>query len=187
MQQNNIKQDLNIKGTNLMGKEMDMASSIIKMVDIIKEIGKIIKWMDLENCIIKEENQHIKDTGKKISFMDLEKYLMIILLSQIVDLISLILIIQKIIGNIMKDFQLKIPNKVEEKLNLQMEKYSKEIFIMIEYKDMENSLLQMVAIFKAYGEILNLSKLLALELLTYIKMIYIFVIIFFYSYNLSIY
>jgi hypothetical protein len=39
-----------------MGKEMDMASSIIKMVDIIKEIGKIIKWMDLENCIIKEEN-----------------------------------------------------------------------------------------------------------------------------------
>jgi hypothetical protein len=32
---------------------MDTESFIIKMVDIIKENGNKIKWMDMENCTIK--------------------------------------------------------------------------------------------------------------------------------------
>lgn len=130
----------------------------------MKEIGKIIKWMGLENYIIKEGNQLIKDIGNKTSSMDSEKYIMIIQSTQIVDLISLTLTIQKTIGNIIKDYQLKILNKEEVKLNSPMEKYSKVIFIMIEYKDMESSLSQMVDLSKVYGETLNLLKLLALEL-----------------------
>jgi hypothetical protein len=61
-----------------MENEMDLANFIIKMVVIIKENGEIIKWMDKEDFIIKEEKWPIKEAGKKINFMDMEKYIMII-------------------------------------------------------------------------------------------------------------
>ena len=63
-----------------------------------------------------------------------------------------------------------------------MEKYFKVIFIMIEYKDMENSLFQMEHSQKVYGETLNLLKLLVLEFIinNNVKMVNNFVIIFFY-------
>lgn len=45
-----------IKDINLIIKEMGMESSFIKMVDIMRDNGKIIKWMDLGDYTIKEVN-----------------------------------------------------------------------------------------------------------------------------------
>ena len=39
-----------------MEKEMDKENSFIKMEVITKDNGKIIKWMDLEDSIMKEVN-----------------------------------------------------------------------------------------------------------------------------------
>lgn len=53
---NNIKQDLDMKVINWMVKEMDMENSFIKMEATTKDNGKIIKWMGLEDFIMKEVN-----------------------------------------------------------------------------------------------------------------------------------
>ena len=45
-----------IKDINLIIKEMGMGSSFIRMVDIMRDNGKIIKWMDLADCTIKVVN-----------------------------------------------------------------------------------------------------------------------------------
>jgi len=82
---------------------MDMENSFIKMEDIMKVNGKIIKWMAGENFIMKAENLHIKAIGVKTNFMVLEKYIMITLFKFNVDLILPILISLKIIGSIMRE------------------------------------------------------------------------------------
>ncbi len=114
---NNMKQDPDIKAINQMEKETDMENSFIKMEVITKDNGKIIKWMDLEDFIMKEVNQPIRDIGLKINSMDSEKFIMIIQLRYNVDLILLISICSKIIGNIIKECWLRIRNKEGEKLN----------------------------------------------------------------------
>ena len=48
---------------------MVVVNFIIKMVDIIKDNGKIIKWMDMVNYIIKVAKLLIKENGHKISLM----------------------------------------------------------------------------------------------------------------------
>jgi hypothetical protein len=53
---NNMKQDPDIKAINWTDKEMDTENSFIKMEVITKDNGKIIKWMDLEDFIMKEVN-----------------------------------------------------------------------------------------------------------------------------------
>jgi hypothetical protein len=82
---------------------MDMDSSSIKMVDIMKDNGKIIKCMDGVNFSMKVENLHMKVIGNRMNFMVLVRYIMIIQFLLNVDLILLILIIWKIIGNFMKE------------------------------------------------------------------------------------
>lgn len=52
----NMKQDPDIKAINWTDKEMDTENSFIKMEVITKDNGKIIKWMDLEDFIMKEVN-----------------------------------------------------------------------------------------------------------------------------------
>ena len=73
---NSIKQEVDIKDTNIMEWETEEESFIIKMEDIMKECGEITKWMVGENSIIKEENSLIKEIGNRISFMAMVKYLM---------------------------------------------------------------------------------------------------------------
>ena len=113
----NTKQEVDTKDINLMEKEMEKESSSIKMVDIMRDNGRIIKCMDQADCSMREENQHMMEIGVKISLMDKEKYLMIIHNHQIVASILLTLITQKIIGSIIKECQSRIPKKEEEKLN----------------------------------------------------------------------
>lgn len=114
---NSMKQDPDIKAINQMEKEMDKENSFIKMEVTTKDNGKIIKWMDLEDSIMKEVNQHIRDIGLKINSTALEKFIMIIQLLYNVDLILLISIFSKIIGNTIKECWLRIRNKEGEKLN----------------------------------------------------------------------
>jgi len=47
--------EVNIKGTNLKDNDMDMGNFVIKMVDIIKDSGNLIKWVVLLSYIIKME------------------------------------------------------------------------------------------------------------------------------------
>lgn len=81
---------------------MEKVLSIIKMVDIMRDNGKMIGCMDMGNCIIILRNQHIKEIGLWINFMDMEKYIMIYLKSYINLSIIRIFKILKNIGNIMK-------------------------------------------------------------------------------------
>jgi hypothetical protein len=43
MYANNMILEVNIKGTNLKDNDMDMGNFVIKMVDIIKDNGNLIK------------------------------------------------------------------------------------------------------------------------------------------------
>lgn len=58
---------------------MAVEDFIIKMVDITKGNGKIIKWMDMVNSTMKVVSLPMKDNGLKTSLMALEKYTTIIL------------------------------------------------------------------------------------------------------------
>lgn len=51
----------------------------IKMEVTMKVNGETIKWMDMVDFTMKEENSLIKVHGHKMSLMDMEKYIMIIL------------------------------------------------------------------------------------------------------------
>lgn len=52
---------------------MDLESYTIKMVALIKGLGKTEKSKDLENYIISQEIWHMKDIGLKDNFMVKER------------------------------------------------------------------------------------------------------------------
>jgi len=89
-------------------------NSIIKMEDITKVNGRIIRWMDTVSYIMKGVNWRMKEVGTKINLMDKEKYTMIIQCTYLYLLIIQTLMNWRIIGNIMKELSQEIQRRAEE-------------------------------------------------------------------------
>ncbi len=56
-----------MKATNIITSETDMEFCISKMEVITKGSGRMIKWKDLENCIIRMAKLPMRATGAMIS------------------------------------------------------------------------------------------------------------------------
>ena len=57
---------------------MVKASFIIKMEDIIKDIGRITRWMAMGSCTIRVANLLMRVIGLKMNLMESAKSIMII-------------------------------------------------------------------------------------------------------------
>ena len=57
---------------------MVKASFIIKMEDIIKDIGRATRWMDMGSCTIRVVNLLMRVIGLKMNLMESAKSTMII-------------------------------------------------------------------------------------------------------------
>ncbi len=94
---------------------MAKENTIIKMEVITKVIGGIIKWMGMENYIMKVGKLYTKESLCRTISMESAKCTMTILLSLRVSSIILTSMALMTFGNFTKDPCYKMQNKVEEK------------------------------------------------------------------------
>lgn len=100
---NSMKLAANTKVIKAKECEMAKVNFIIKMEGSIKDNGKIIKWMDTGNYIMREEKLHMRVIGNKISLTEWVKSITIILYLCRRVSITLISIISKTIGSTIKE------------------------------------------------------------------------------------
>lgn len=124
----------------------------------MKDNGKRIKCTDGESSTMKVGVQPMKVTGVMTNSMATEKFITITLFLQILHLTIRISISSMIIGSIMKELWFQILNKVEEKSSLPTVRLLKEISMLIEFKDLGNTIRWMEISLKAFGDNQSLSK-----------------------------
>lgn len=67
-----------IKGISTMVRNMETGSYTLKMVDTMRVNGSTIKWMDLEDFIIKMVKSLIKGIGKMMNLMGKGEFIIVI-------------------------------------------------------------------------------------------------------------
>lgn len=141
MLSNSTKLVANTKVIKAKECEMAKVNFIIKMEGSIKDNGKIIKWMDTGNYIMREEKLHMRVIGSKISLTEWVKSITIILYLCRRVSITLISIISKTIGSTIKECLTMIQKKAEERSNLPINRCFKETSKMIKFMVLENFML----------------------------------------------